>query len=228
MPTEKTLKKKGRGAFCQVVCNDNKISIVKWFDNKEVVLASSYVDAHPVEKIKRFSKDVDRRIDVNCPQIVKHNHHMGGVNLADMLIALYRTGIKSKRWYKNIFSQLLDICINNAWFLRSRHDKQRAFIRKNDHLKSFRYEIYASLLKRDRTLKNAVSVPEKAKIKTPHVERPGADIRYDRVDHWPLITEYKRCKYCKKRQTNVVCTKCNLNLCFVKNRNCFVDFHTLP
>lgn len=40
---------------------------------------------------------------------------MGGVDLADMLIAVYRTDFRTHRWYIAIFSQLLDICVNNAW-----------------------------------------------------------------------------------------------------------------
>lgn len=110
---------------------------------------------------------------------------MGGVDLADMLIALYRTSIKSHRWYMNIFSQLLDICVNNAWLLRRRHDKQINNKRKQDRLKDFRYEIYAGLLKRDRIVpvKDIESVPEKKKIKKPMAERPVDDVRFDKYDH---------------------------------------------
>uniref|UniRef100_A0A2H1WLC7 SFRICE_026836 n=1 Tax=Spodoptera frugiperda TaxID=7108 RepID=A0A2H1WLC7_SPOFR len=86
--------RKNRLKDAELVCNENKLSVVKWFDNKHVRLVSSYVDAFPLEKIKRFSKKSKSRVDVSCPQIVKHyNRHC--VHLADMLIALYRTSIKS-------------------------------------------------------------------------------------------------------------------------------------
>lgn len=222
------MKKKGRGAFCQVVCNKNKISIVKWFDNKQVTLVSSYDDAYPVENIKRFSKEAKSRVDIKCPKIVKdYNRHMGGVDLADMLIALYRTGIRSHRWYMNIFSQLLDICINNAWLLRRRHNKMTNTTRKQDHLKDFRYEIYSGLLKRGRnvSVKNFDAIPDKAKMKKPASERPCDDVRYDKYDHWPQITGYQRCKYCKAGQASTMCTKCKVHLCYVKNRNCFLEYH---
>ncbi|XP_053603783.1 LOW QUALITY PROTEIN: piggyBac transposable element-derived protein 2-like [Plodia interpunctella] len=173
MVSEKILKKKGRGSFSQVVCNENKISVVKWFDNKQVTLVSSYTDAYPLEKIKRCCKESKGRVDVTCPQIVKHyNRHMGGVDLADMLISLYRTGIKSHRWYMNFFSQLLDICINNAWLLRRRHNKMKHTVPLKDGLKKFRYEVYAGLLKRDRTaaVKQTESVSENKKTKKPVAE----------------------------------------------------------
>lgn len=51
--SDKELKKSGRGSFTQVVDNDKKIAIVKWFDNKVVTLACSYADAYPVQEIKR-------------------------------------------------------------------------------------------------------------------------------------------------------------------------------
>lgn len=98
-----------------MVCNKNKLAVVKWHDNKVVTLISSYIDSHPIETMKRYDKDEKKKIDVECPQIVKHyNKHMGGVDLADMLISLYRTPFKSHRWYLGIFSQLIDMCINNS------------------------------------------------------------------------------------------------------------------
>ena len=61
------------------------------------------------------------KCDVTCPQIVnQYNAHMGGVDLADML---YRTSIRTHQWYMGIFSQLLDICVNNAWLLYRRENK---------------------------------------------------------------------------------------------------------
>lgn len=61
--SDKALQKKGRGAYCQATCNKNKIAIVKWFDNKPVTLVSSYVDAYPIEKVKRFHKESKGRIE---------------------------------------------------------------------------------------------------------------------------------------------------------------------
>lgn len=116
LPTEKIMKKKERGSYAQVVGNKNKLAIVKWNDNKPVTLISTYVAAEPIHKIKRYSKE--KKVDVECPQIVKdYNKHMGGVDLADMLISLYRTPLKTRRWYLGIFAQLIDICVNNGWLL---------------------------------------------------------------------------------------------------------------
>ncbi|CAG5052550.1 unnamed protein product [Parnassius apollo] len=84
--------------------------------------------------------------------------------------------ISTQSWLMGI---LLDICINNAWLLRRRHDNQINKKRKQDRLKDFRYEIYAGLLKRNRIVpvKDVLSVPEKSKIKKPMAERPLDDVR---------------------------------------------------
>lgn len=58
LPSDKKLKKKGRGAFAQVMSNEHNIAIVMWFDNKFVVAASNtYVDAHPAQNIMLYKKD---------------------------------------------------------------------------------------------------------------------------------------------------------------------------
>ncbi|KAG5885248.1 hypothetical protein JTB14_025945 [Gonioctena quinquepunctata] len=115
LKSDKELARGERGSFVQKVVNTTKVALVKWYDNKSVLLCSSYVHVDPVSQIKRYVKGNAQKIDVPSPQIVKHyNTHMGGVDLADMLLALYRTGFRSHRWYMSIFSQVLDICINNA------------------------------------------------------------------------------------------------------------------
>ncbi|KAF6201611.1 hypothetical protein GE061_004003 [Apolygus lucorum] len=50
--------------------------------------------------------------------------HMGCVDLSDMLIALYRTPLRSHRWYLALFAQLLDICVDNAWLMYRRMNSQ--------------------------------------------------------------------------------------------------------
>ncbi|CAG4955975.1 unnamed protein product [Colias eurytheme] len=101
-------------------------------------------------------------------------------------------------------------------------------MRKKDHLKEFRYEVFMGLLKRDRevAVRNVESVSEKNKIKKPVAERPSDQVRYDKFDHWPQLTGYQRCKYCKIGQASTMCTKCKVHLCYVKNRNCFLAYHT--
>lgn len=53
--------------------------------------------------------------------------------------------------------------------------------------------------------------------------------RFDRIDHWPEHDQQKSrslCKLCRNTSlTHVFCTKCNIYLCFTRQRNCFRRFH---
>lgn len=228
LPTDKEMKKKKRGYSTQVVCNKNKLACVKWNDNKVVTLISSFVDSYPVEKIKRYTKEDKAKVDVDCPQLVKHyNRHMGGVDLADMLISLYRTPFKSRRWYTGIFAQLLDMCINNGWLLYRRDG------RPNKSLKEFRLELFEALCHANKLPKSRDSMVMKddKKIQKPTASRPGDCVRYDAFGHFPdSSNKQSRCRFCKDGRTKVFCIKCNMHLCFTtgdsNKRNCFREFHT--
>ena len=59
---------------------------------------------------------------------------MRGVDLADMLIALYRTTIKSKRWYLKVLFHCVDIAKVNVWLLYRRHCDQQKVPKKSQML----------------------------------------------------------------------------------------------
>lgn len=92
---DKLLLRKGRGSSSQIVSPDNDMCIVKWFDNKPVLCCSTAVRKHPEGKCTRWSKQVNKRIDVKRPKIIEdYNRFMGGVDLADHLISYYRINQK--------------------------------------------------------------------------------------------------------------------------------------
>ncbi len=89
--TNKELKKKEGGSFHFKSDLNSGVILAKWMDNNAVHLASNYVGVQPVAHVKRWSGEVKRKIEINCPQMVLlYNKGMGGVDLADMLIAIYR------------------------------------------------------------------------------------------------------------------------------------------
>ncbi|CAK1599832.1 unnamed protein product [Parnassius mnemosyne] len=217
LPSDNILKKRGRGAFSQITSNERKVAVVKWFDNKCFTIASSYADAHPVDHVLRYNKDKKRKEPVPCPNIVRqYNAHMGGVDLADMLIALYRTEMRAHRWYIPLFSQMLDICINNAWLMYRRETKCPKPIK----LKEFRCAIADSLTTVDRVVHSKNT--EAKKFVTPENQM---DMRYDQMGHMPSFTSKGRCKLCVKGQTKFICNKCQVRLCLVEDRNCFYYYH---
>lgn len=225
LPTEKAMKKKPRGHFVEPICDKNRLAVVRRNDNKAVTFISSFVASEPIKKIRRYSKDTKAKIGVQCPQIVRqYNRHTGGVDLSDMLISLYKTPFKSRRWYLAIFAQTFDIYMNNAWL--SYRQKHSGNVKSKKPLKAFKYFIYDLLCKANRsaTRKQTGSV----KVKKPHAPRPLSPLKYVNIGHFPSTMEEGRCRFCQEK-TVVYCIKCNTRLCFVTGkapRNCFLNFHT--
>lgn len=194
--SDKELLKKGRGSYEEWTSNSSKISVTKWADNKCVTLVSSFVGASPLSSIKRYSRESKRKVNVDCPHVItEYNSHMGGVDLSDMLVSLYRTNFKPRKWYKRIFSQFLDIAVNNAWLLYSRDFTKLHPNGKHLSLKHFRIMLSNSMHLKGR--KGRPSKVDKGNIKPirkPVVSRPEDDIRYDGVGHFPTHTKMQRCK----------------------------------
>ena len=114
----KDFKKKGRGVFDFRTDTDNSILICEWLDSKIVCVTSNVHSVEPTHKVKRWDGKAKKRIEIPCPQLIKsYNHNMGGFDKGDMLMALYRTCMKSKKWYKRVLMYLTDLCVTNAWLL---------------------------------------------------------------------------------------------------------------
>ncbi len=114
----KKFAKLPRGSYEELFSNDGLLCVVRWLDNKPVNLISTYLAADPVSTIDHWSKKDQARVNVRCPSIIKkYNKHMGGVDLADMLMALYRIDRRSKKYYMRIVYYLLGVCTVNTWIL---------------------------------------------------------------------------------------------------------------
>ena len=232
----KSLQKSGRGSMDYRTDNNSGIVIVKWIDNSVVQLISNFVGIEPMSEITRWCKTEKARKEIPCPQIVKqYNKSMGGVDLADMLIALYRIPCKTKRWYQKIFWHLIDIAKVNAWILYRRHANQRQVPSKDQKsLLVFSSKIADALIHANKVVQpNCRGRPSKRKSvdpiprgKKPIVALPIHDIRYDQIGHWPTpVTKKNRCRNCEMT-CRMMCEKCNIYLCLIDGRNCFKDFHT--
>lgn len=152
---------------------------------------------------------------------------MGGVDLMDSYIGRYRNKIKSKKWYMRLFFHLLDMTLVNSWVLFKRAKG------KTITLLEFKKEVCEALCKIEdktqskRKSKEIEDLYEAKKKRGPTAPIPVKDVRQDGINHWPqYIESRKSCKMpgCKKL-TSVVCTKCDISLCFLKDRECFVEFH---
>jgi len=121
-----------------------------------------------------------------------------------MLISLYRTSIKTKRWYVKVFFHCVDIAKVNAWLLYRRHCEQRGVPKKSQlNLLQFTMFIASSLTTAGTVQRRSVGRPSSSRQSTetdspvakkkcvPSTPVPVADIRYDNIGNWPEFCEKK-------------------------------------
>lgn len=108
LPEDKTLKQQGRGTSATVTRADGKLCVVKWFDNKSVLLSHTVHSVDPEDTCQRWSKKEKRYITVKHPSIMREYHtNMGGVDLSDRMINYYRWKVRTKKWACSCTSQTL-------------------------------------------------------------------------------------------------------------------------
>jgi hypothetical protein len=219
----------------------NDIIVVRWFDNSCVNLVSDYAGIKPVDTVQRWSAKDKQRVDTPRPHIVaEYNKHMGGVDLCDMLLALYRLEHKELKYYMRIFHYCLGVAMVNAWLLYKRDfallparqtDNERAI-----SLREFLVSVSEALrfAQKDVCTPRGRMVPRrsgkiplcvKRKRSSKQTHSVSTELRFDSVGHWPekIIGREQRCKLCATGRTRVRCTKCNVFLCF-ERVNHFVHF----
>ena len=198
LKSEKDLKKDGRGSYDYRTDANSDLHIVRWLDNKCVQLVSTYAGVKALHMVKRWDGTAKKHIDVKCPDMIsQYNESVGGVDLADMLIAMYRTKIKTKRWYLKVLFHCIDIAKVNAWLLYHRHCDLKK-VPKKHHLPLLHFclEISACLIrcgmagikrKAGRPPLDERHIREKAEKKgrKPDMPLPAKVARLDNSHHWP-------------------------------------------
>lgn len=230
LKSDAELKKEGRGAYDSRISEDG-VKILKWVDNKPIHLISTFCSAEPLDEVKRWSTSEKRYLTIARPDVVRqYNQNMGGIDLNDFLVALYRTSVGTKRYYMRIFCHLLDVAVVNAWLLHRRHMNQNGL--KKITLLTIRTEIAETLVSYKKNVLKTRGRPTKApKPAKAHIAAskvaPPVDIRYDDISHWPVEDRRNRCLHCNDRThfTFFKCSKCDVPLCVMKGRNCFREFH---
>lgn len=236
LSSEKELKMKGRGSFDWRTDVTSNITVIKWQDNSTVQLASTYVNHAEGRKVRRWSTKDKKYVEIECPLMIQeYNQFMGGVDLCDMLLSLYRIKLRSKRWYMPIFYYLVKVAVTNGWLLYRRHyallfpDKNFMslldfqIIVANDLTMAGKMTFVSPPRGRPST---SSGPPAKRSKPAAAVPIPTGDFRYDSVDHFPDFGEKQhRCRFSPTGYTYVKCIKCNIFLCLNKNRSCFLKYH---
>ncbi|XP_068082072.1 piggyBac transposable element-derived protein 3-like [Anabrus simplex] len=237
--SDKMGKKKERGYSEEVSSADGDVVVVKWFDSRGVVLASNYLGIGKQDKVKRWDKANAKYIEIPRPELVmRYNHGMGGVDLFDQLISLYRIFLRCKKWTLRMIFHAVDFAVVNSW-LEYRRDAQKAGILTKDilDLLEFRLQVAEAFVKVGKPCRGTKrgrpsTSPDYSPLSTKQQRkerRPLREVQTDTVDHLPehdCKKEPTRCKQVKCTQrSHIFCRKCEVHLCINRNRNCFALFH---
>lgn len=116
LPTDKDMRKKSRGSMEQFVDNKNGLVICAWYDNRRVLTVSNFLGKDPISEARRYDKIGRETIHIRRPAIVElYNRFMGCVDKADMYLALYRSKIRTRKWYHRITFHLFSLAVVNAF-----------------------------------------------------------------------------------------------------------------
>lgn len=235
LTSDKMMSKMGRGASEQLLREDEKIIIVKWYDMKPVLLASTGQGSQPYDECKRWSKKEAKYIQVPRPNIVsKYNECMGGIDLIDRMISYYRIQARCKKWTVRVILHFFDLAMANSWILYRRDKKRLNTTNRNiQQYLDFKIEFATYLLsdQNDFFLDLPRSLSTRANSKG-RVDSPkvcdSPTLKRNR-HHFPAIASIKNSVRCKnqdcKKKTKFFCEACNFFLCITSERNCFKDFH---
>ncbi|XP_039627296.1 uncharacterized protein adamtsl5 [Polypterus senegalus] len=213
------MKKKGIGTFEEkkVVVVNVEIRAEKWFDNRGVIVASTFASAQPVSNIEKWDRKSKKKVSIECPNIISmYNKFMGGLDALDALIAYYHIHIRSKKYYHRFFFHFVDMALVNSW-LSYRRDCDSLDVprKKQKDLLAFRTSIAHALWmqgnnisrkKRWQQLSYVDRDFEKKKHRGPAKTIPTLEVRSDAVGHWPVVESGRqrctrpnyRCGKCKK------------------------------
>lgn len=96
---------------------------------RSVIMASNFVGVGTMDEVQWWDKKQWRFFKVSRPEVVKlYNEAMGGVDLLNQLVSLYRTEIRSRKWTLRMITHAFDLAVVNSW-LEYRLDTKRAISR---------------------------------------------------------------------------------------------------
>ena len=211
--TVRAMEKKEREESDVAVETSTNMAAVRWKDNKVVNILSTFAGKQSVQKVKRYSKNAKKQIEIEQPKVVSvYNRNMGGVDRLDQNLAAYIINLRSKKWWWPLFCFCIDVAINNAFQLyrTKKLDEGEIAI---DNLE-FRRRIVESYYKDFSTKATSITLFFKVMPKD-HV-RAG-----EKNHHWIRKGKQRKCakKDCKGTSL-YFCSKCNVGL----HPKCFESF----
>ncbi|XP_064464721.1 piggyBac transposable element-derived protein 3-like [Ornithodoros turicata] len=233
--SESQLKQGGRGASEQVARGDGAVSLVQWYDSRQVLVASTMFGKEPVTTCRRWCKKTKQYITVERPDaLTKYNAFMGGVDQLDRCISMYRSRSRTNTWTVRMVFHMFDLACAAAWvrYRRSMQSKGKNPKEILDYL-DFRMRVAEGLIYVQDIVETSDSSTDE---NTPGSRKPFLPLHPPKMRscgalHMPEMgTTQKARSRCRlpgcKALTAVRCKECKIFLCFNGSRNCYKGFHT--
>lgn len=234
LPGDLEMKRRGRGEDSVLVNANDSIACTKWFDNKPVVLLSTMYGNEPLDECRRWCKTLREYITIKRPMVIKmYNSKMGGVDMADRMLAVCPSRARTKKWTIRFISHMIDLAASNSWIqYRNTETQKGTATKKIQSLRQWKMALAESMLE---NINNELGSSSDEETTEPIRKRgrpsvniiPSKTSRLREASHMPIFTGVmNRCRKegCSKR-SSAKCTTCGVVLCLSSARNCYTEFH---
>ncbi|KAI4800804.1 hypothetical protein KUCAC02_007102, partial [Chaenocephalus aceratus] len=119
LPSDKTMKNTGRGTSSELSTEDEKLRVVKWYDNKPVLMMSVVHGTEPEDTCQRWDKTLKQYVTVSRPSIVREYN----LKMANSWL-LYRKDLAMCAAPKKSIMQFLEFRTEMATTLLAQHHGQ--------------------------------------------------------------------------------------------------------
>ncbi|KAJ8892237.1 hypothetical protein PR048_004817 [Dryococelus australis] len=114
--TRKLSLKNKRGHMAVSSCGD--LLAVRWNDNSIVTVLTDCDEVEPKKKSSRYSRTEKKTVIVEVPgPTAKYNANMGCVDLCHQFVSTYCCGIRSKKWWLQLYAWTVDVSCVQGWLL---------------------------------------------------------------------------------------------------------------
>ena len=221
----KTYEKDAARGDARYVRVNNKV-FIQWKDKRVVTVLSTYHKGSAFVEINRNTKQGGQHavLTIRQPKAISdYNHGMGGVDTFDSRCAAYKVRRKSRKYWKALFYDFLEIASVNSFILFREYCRLHPDAVPRSA--TYDHEEFRVQLTRQLGGLNADSP-------VPLYRQPGAaaEVKEAAKSHMPVFRGGRHnCRYCYEferveRKATVFCPTCQVYL-HVTARNCFERWH---
>ena len=221
---KKDMKTCCRGLFDYWMDYNTGPHLLRWFDNKCLVVGSSFAGVEYTNKVERYDLAQRKKVKINCPDMVSQYNQSGGWGWFD-----WYADCPLQNQYHHIKKMVPHTHLPLCWYSKSQClaplsqalSTKRSLKKIADELENLHNTNYFCITLAATDTKKTVNQPRHSISPKP----PVANTQFEKVAHWPEIDRNRSCCQKCNMACTVKCSKCKVGLCFNKKRNCLKDFY---